>query len=252
MNPTVRSQFGSVPVTWRAPSLHHAPHCGERDTEMFRAFGLARRRQARTLCGRRRAITPPVIAECEERGAGLLGAFQGGAGECRSGRPALFAGLEPADPDPTAFSGHIPATSDKPERQVKLPGGGLAGAAEDPALLLYAGLKREPPGVPHGGCGGVWDIANERRRSRRTGRLTTSQSRRVCWTVITGKAQSAYLLISLSPFSFILTRLKGFDERVPSYLAPSAGSRSEGSAATFWRIRQVPAALAIAALMWGY
>ena len=44
----------------------------------------------------------------------------------------------------------------EPERQTKLPGGGLAGAAEDPALLLYAGLRREPPdrpppGVPHGG-----------------------------------------------------------------------------------------------------
>jgi hypothetical protein len=26
---------------------------------------------------------------------------------------------------------------------MKLPGGGLAGAAEDPALLLFAGLKRE-------------------------------------------------------------------------------------------------------------
>jgi hypothetical protein len=40
-------------------------------------------------------------------------------------------------------------------RQIKLPGGGLAGAAEDPAPLLFAGLKREPPdrpppGVPHG------------------------------------------------------------------------------------------------------
>jgi hypothetical protein len=57
---------------------------------------------------------------------------------------------------PDRFGRHIPATSDEPERKMKLPGGGLAGAAEDPALLLYAGLKREtpdrpPPGVPQGG-----------------------------------------------------------------------------------------------------
>jgi hypothetical protein len=36
----------------------------------------------------------------------------------------------------------------EPERKIKLPGGGLAGAAEDPALLLYAGRKREPPDRP--------------------------------------------------------------------------------------------------------
>jgi hypothetical protein len=56
---------------------------------------------------------------------------------------------------PDRLQRHTPATSDEPERQIKPPGGGLAGAAEDPALLLYAGLKREPPdrpppGVPQG------------------------------------------------------------------------------------------------------
>jgi hypothetical protein len=40
-------------------------------------------------------------------------------------------------PDP--LWADTPATSDEPERKMKLPGGGLAGAAEDPALLSYAG-----------------------------------------------------------------------------------------------------------------
>ncbi len=43
------------------------------------------------------------------------------------------------------------ATSDEPERQIMLPGGGLAGAAEDPAFLFYAGLKRETPDRPEPG-----------------------------------------------------------------------------------------------------
>jgi hypothetical protein len=36
---------------------------------------------------------------------------------------------------PDRFGRHIPATSAEPERQIKLPGGGLAGAAEGPALF---------------------------------------------------------------------------------------------------------------------
>jgi hypothetical protein len=58
---------------------------------------------------------------------------------CRAG-----AGRSRAD----RFGRNTPATSDEPERKIKLPGGGLAGAAEDPALLLSAGLKREPPDRP--------------------------------------------------------------------------------------------------------
>ena len=58
-----------------------------------------------------------------------------------------FAGLEPADPDPTVLAA-TRATSDEPARQIMLPGEGLAGAAEDPALLSYAGLKRETPDRP--------------------------------------------------------------------------------------------------------
>src|SRR5512146_2015142 len=61
-----------------------------------------------------------------------------------------LAGLEPADPDRPFLAADL-ATSDEPERQVKLPGGGLAGAAEDPALLSYAGLKRETPDRPQPG-----------------------------------------------------------------------------------------------------
>jgi hypothetical protein len=34
---------------------------------------------------------------------------------------------------------------------VKLPGGGLAGAAEDPASLFYAGLERKTPDRPEPG-----------------------------------------------------------------------------------------------------
>ena len=56
---------------------------------------------------------------------------------------------------PDRFQRNTRATSAEPERKIKLPGGGLAGAAEDPALLLFAGLRREtpdrpPPGVPQG------------------------------------------------------------------------------------------------------
>jgi len=45
-----------------------------------------------------------------------------------------------------------------------LPGEGLAGAAEDPALLFYAGLKRETPDRPEPGVPQVW--------SERVGKLT--------------------------------------------------------------------------------
>ncbi|MFB3901924.1 MAG: hypothetical protein ACE15E_00585 [Acidobacteriota bacterium] len=53
-------------------------------------------------------------------------------------------------PDSTVLA-DTGATSDEPERQVKVPGGGLAGAAEDPALLSYAGLKRRTPDRPEPG-----------------------------------------------------------------------------------------------------
>jgi hypothetical protein len=65
-------------------------------------------------------------------------------------RPRVFCRHDPG-PDLPPSQQADPSgaqTSDEPERQIKLPGGGLAGAAEDPALLLYAGLKREPPDRP--------------------------------------------------------------------------------------------------------
>jgi hypothetical protein len=56
---------------------------------------------------------------------------------------------------PDRFSAAHPGDERRTGATDKLPGGGLAGAAEDPALLLYAGRKREPPdrpppGVPQG------------------------------------------------------------------------------------------------------
>jgi hypothetical protein len=71
-------------------------------------------------------------------------------------RCIAFAGLEPSDPDPTAFPRHIPATSAEPERQKSCPAGGWPAPLKTRRLCFYAGLKREPPdrpppGVPQGG-----------------------------------------------------------------------------------------------------